>query len=65
VDAFHPYLFTLRERCTSLTFAETIGVTNTGPIIQASFDAVVVPNPPGGGETCYIDKIYPLTKVDS
>ncbi|MCB1703066.1 MAG: hypothetical protein H6985_11610 [Pseudomonadales bacterium] len=63
VDAFHPYLFTLRELCPALEFAQTIGVSNTGSIIDANFDAIEVPNPPGGGESCYIDKIYPLEKV--
>ncbi|CAA0079519.1 Uncharacterised protein [Halioglobus japonicus] len=63
VDAFHPYLFTLRELCPSLAFAQTIGVSNSGPTIDANFDAIVVPNPPGGGEQCFIDKIYPLTKI--
>lgn len=63
VDAFHPYLFTLRERCPMLSFAQTIGVSNTGSIITAKFDAIVVPNPPAGGESCYIDKIYPLKKL--
>jgi hypothetical protein len=63
VDAFHPYLFTLTERCPALAFAQTIGVSNTGSTINAKFDAVLVPNPPGGGESCYIDKIYPLDKV--
>ena len=64
VDAFHPYLFTLRERCPLLNFAQTIGVSNTGSIITAEFDAIVVPNPPAGGESCYIDKIYPLKKIE-
>lgn len=64
VDAFHPYLFTLRERCPLLSFAQTIGVSNTGSIITAEFDAIVVPNPPAGGESCYIDKIYPLKKIE-
>ena len=64
VDAFHPYLFTLRELCPELGFAETIGVSNTGPVINANFDAIVVPNPPAGGERCFIDKIYPLTKTE-
>ena len=63
VDAFHPYLFTLRERCPNLEFAQTVGVSNTGSIINANFDAIVVPNPPGGGESCFIDKIYPLKKL--
>jgi hypothetical protein len=63
VDAFHPYLFTLRELCPSLEFAQTIGVSNTGSIIDANFDSIVVPNPPGGGESCLIDKIYPLKKA--
>lgn len=63
VDAFHPYLFTLRERCPALGFAQSIGVSNTGSIIDAKFDAILVPNPPGGGESCYIDEIYPLEKI--
>ncbi len=63
VDAFHPYLFTLRQRCPALGFAQTIGVSNTGSEINAKFDAIVVPNPPGGGESCDIDKIYPLKKI--
>lgn len=64
VDAFHPYLFTLQEDCPLLNMAQTIGVSNTGTIISAKFDAIVVPNPPAGGESCYIDEIYPLKKVE-
>jgi hypothetical protein len=63
VDAFHPYLFTLKERCPALAFAQTVGVSNTTSEINAKFDAIVVPNPPGGGESCYIDKIFPLVKI--
>jgi Family of unknown function (DUF6491) len=63
VDTFRPYLFTLRELCPALEFAQTIGVSNTGSIISANFDSILVPNPPGGGESCQIDKIYPLKKV--
>ena len=64
VDAFHPYLFTLRERCPDLMFTQTISVSNTGPIINANLDSIVVPNPPGGGQDCFIDAIYPLSKID-
>jgi hypothetical protein len=61
VDAFHPYLFTLRQDCPALEFAQTIGVSSTASIVT-DLDAIVVPNPPGGGESCWIDKIYPLKK---
>lgn len=61
VDAFHPYLFTLQQDCPALEFAQTIGLSSTGSIVT-DLDAVLVPNPPGGGESCWIDKIYPLKK---
>ncbi len=61
VDAFHPYLFTLRQACPALEFAQNIGVSSTGSIVS-DLDSVLVPNPPGGGENCWIDKIYPLQK---
>ncbi len=64
IDAFHPYLFTLRERCPNLEFAQTIGVSSTGSVVT-DFDAIVVPDPPGGGQQCFIDKIYPLEKTDT
>jgi hypothetical protein len=64
VDAFHPYLFTLREDCPNLEFAQTIGVSNTGPTIDANFDSIVVPNPPAGSMSCQIDRIYPLVKTE-
>ncbi|MCP5195160.1 MAG: hypothetical protein H6987_19050 [Pseudomonadales bacterium] len=62
VDAFHPYLFTLRQDCPALEFAQTIGVSSTASIVT-DLDSIVVPNPPGGGESCWIDKIYPLKKA--
>lgn len=64
IDAFHPYLFTLRERCPNLEFAQTIGVSSTGSVVT-DFDAILVPDPPGGGQQCFIDKIYPLKKADT
>ncbi len=63
VNAFDPYLFTLRERCSQLNFADTISVTHVGNTINANFDAVIALDPPAGGEKCFIDKIYPLTKM--
>ena len=63
IDAFHPYLFTLKEDCPQLNFAETIGVSNTGSIINAKFDAILVAEV-GGGVRCDIDKIYPLEKLE-
>ena len=61
VDAFHPYLFALRQDCPALDFAQTIGVSSTASVVT-HMDSIVVPNPPGGGESCWIDKIYPLKK---
>jgi len=55
-----PYLITLKNRCHDLHHAMEVGVDNTGSMLYAGFDAIVVPD--NHGQKCYIKNIYKLTK---